>query len=41
MRNLKDRLAHLTYKDACRLLGPRGEGLKGGDTVVSLCMCGA
>ena len=27
MRNLKDRLAHLTYKDACKLLGPQGERL--------------
>jgi superfamily II DNA or RNA helicase len=27
MRNLKDRLSHLTYKDACTLLGPQGERL--------------
>ena len=27
MINLKDRLSHLTYKDACNLLGPQGEHL--------------
>ncbi len=27
MTNLKDKLSHLTYKEACRLLGPRGPEL--------------
>jgi hypothetical protein len=32
MITLKDRLSHLTYREACKLLGPEGERLirKGG-----------
>ena len=27
MINLKDKLSHLTYRQACKLLGPQGEKL--------------
>jgi len=38
MFNLKDRLAHLTYREACKLLGPEGENLirKGGKSDIDL-----
>ena len=27
MNNLRDKLSHLTYREACELLGPEGEQL--------------
>ena len=38
MFNLKDSLAHLTYREACKLLGPEGEHLirKGGSADIDI-----